>query len=197
VRSLSVTHEEALASFRARWSHPPVDVWAAQQLIPEGWLVQEQVVDHLSTAVRVFQPLGDGKWLSSYAHSLDDVLVQVEKLMTKRQPRRVREVEEQKVYNPYIDYFKEHPYAYQGGQRNGGVPPAYHCKVLLDVPYDHGKPSFKAECCNPHCDGFVINRYAAPWCTECNEAVPNEWKGWFWKLQTAKALKRLIKDVFA
>lgn len=182
------TYEEALATFRARWTHGPLDIEEAQQLMPERWQVQIQTAPGYSEAFRVFRPIDGGKWHSIYAHSLDEVWAFVEEYMPKpkRQPRRVRKRMTGRAY------FTQH------GIR---LPAAYLCDVTCDrweTPFD--LDPFRAHCMNPECENEITSKFVSPWCRDCAEVIGEEWRLWFWKAfhqgKGAKAFKKMQKVIF-
>lgn len=106
----------------------------------------------------------------------------------ERRPRRVR---------PAFRTGLEQMQALRSWPKNNGVPPAYHCEVILDLPTDRPLgQTFKAHCCNPECSGFITNRYGPVWCPACMELVPMQWREWFWSTQSKKAFDRFVEDVF-
>lgn len=107
----------------------------------------------------------------------------------RRQPRRVKQ-----RYSSGLERMR----ATRPWPKNNGIPPAYHCEVLLDLPEDQPVgETFRAQCCNPHCAEEITNRYGAPWCQDCMTDVPLQWRAWFWSTQTKKAFERFVRDVFS
>lgn len=182
-----MTPEEAIARMRWRWTHPDVDLDAF--IVPVGWVVHVQDAHGVKVA-RLFMPLGDGKWESAYAHNEQEAMEVAERLMGKRQPRRAK-----RQPKTMAEWYES---------KGFGLPMAYLANVIKDEfdPTFLRRDTFEAECVNPHCDGVVAHRHAAPWCWECSSIVPDEWMEWFFRVwctkreKAGKALAKLIKEVF-
>jgi hypothetical protein len=85
-----VTSEEALASFRDRWAHPPLDVRDVEERIALRY--QDDATPPRITAVaqppavRIFREHADGKHHSTYVHRVADVDAALDRIAKEPRP---------------------------------------------------------------------------------------------------------------